>query len=43
MKAFIYWLFDKLLSDPLNERICLAILAPIGAYLIYLLIRLSII
>jgi hypothetical protein len=25
MKDFFEWFFDKLLSDPLNERICMTI------------------
>ena len=35
MKNFIYWLFDKLLTDPLNERICLIVLAVCSLGLIY--------
>lgn len=30
MKKLIYWAFDRLLSDPLNERICTWALAISG-------------
>lgn len=34
MENFIYWLFDKLLSDPINERIFFSIIALAGSYFV---------
>ncbi|MDL2289774.1 hypothetical protein LJB95_00020 [Paludibacteraceae bacterium OttesenSCG-928-F17] len=39
MKSFLYWFFDKLFSDPLNERICLTVMGFVcGYFLIHFIV-----
>lgn len=39
MKAFIYWFFDNLFSEPLNGRICYTGIALVAAFFVFQLIR----